>query len=102
MQKCERTNTILHTTIKAKSIALLYKGANHPRQTAKGRGCRLARLGPGEAQFVHLESLPQKQDVNNFLLISSREVVLSKVTDTGINAVPYPAGDILNVVGVVR
>ena len=35
------------------------------------------------------------------MLGCSHEVVLSEVADTGANAIPYQAGDILNVVGIV-
>ena len=53
----------MHTTIGTKLIALLYKDGNCLKQIAKGRGCRLARLGTGETQFIHLNNiLPQQSE----------------------------------------
>ena len=69
---------------------------------AKGRGCRLARLGTGETQFIHLK-IPCRMTryVSNGLLTAGLEVVLTKIAKFEVNAVPYQAGDILKVVGIV-
>ena len=39
--------------------------------------------------------------VSNGLLTAGLEVVLTKIAKFEVNAVPYQAGDILNVVGIV-
>ena len=70
---------------------------------ARGRGCRLACLGTGETQFVHLKYLAAStRYVDNQLLTTGLEEVLTEIARFEVNAVPYQAGDILNVVGIVE